>query len=122
MPTDYYTAQARILEYANHCSYTGMKALLNESIDAAVNQRRPDDIIESAVRFQTQQERQERLVAQRRAEEAEATLAAQQRERQLREQIEAGEDQADEPPAGDQAQQTESPSQPPAAQTPQQPT
>lgn len=95
MPGNYYDAQRMIIEYANLCSYTGMKGLLNESVDMAVNQRRPDAILGSIADAQTTKERNERLVAERRAQEREAQAAAVARENKAKKEIEAAKGEED---------------------------
>ena len=82
LPQDFYGAQDRILEYAELCSYTGMRGLLNVAVDQSINTPGgPGAIRDAAVRAATQADRQRQLIAESRAEAREAELAALARER-----------------------------------------
>ncbi|HST35079.1 MAG TPA: hypothetical protein VLK25_00405 [Allosphingosinicella sp.] len=89
LPTDFYGAESRIIEYARLCSYTGMKGLLNAAVDQSINNRTgPAAIRSAAVEAATQRDRDRRQIAERRAEEREAEAAAVERERAAQQAIE----------------------------------
>lgn len=86
VPTDYYSAQTKIIQYAQLCSYTGMKGLLNAAVDTTINDLRGEDGISKAVlKAATSGEAQARAIAEKKAADAEAALDAVKRERAAKE-------------------------------------
>jgi hypothetical protein len=85
-PTDYYSAQSKIIEYASLCSYTGMKGLLNQAVDQTINDLRGTEGVRTAVvSAATTADAQRRAIAEKRATEAEGELAAVRREKAAQE-------------------------------------
>lgn len=83
MPTNYPDATMRIMEYANLCSYVGMKGLLNESVqDAADRGAGSGAVDEARLRFLTAEEDLAKQVAERKLKLAQDKAAA---EKQLAE-------------------------------------
>ena len=98
MPNNYFDANSAIIRYANVCSYTGMKALLNEAV---VKSTEPTTIAETVRQFQvdaaTQKELLDAEIAERKADLAEAERDAAKREKDAVEAREALENE----PGGD---------------------
>lgn len=92
IPSDYYTAQTKIVQYAQLCSYTGMKGLLNAAVDTTINDLREEDSISDAVlKAATTKDAQTRAIAEKRAADAEAAVEAVKREKAAKEALKKAE-------------------------------
>jgi hypothetical protein len=82
-PSNYFDATMRIADHANLCSYVGMKALINESLNDKSREESP--VEETVARFIVAKETMEKAVAaeearRQAAEEAKAAAAAKAKE------------------------------------------